>query len=395
MYVNSLPPDMDTASACSTESSDGINTFKKCEETREDAGSTASSPEDNVKELCQDMDTQVDSFIPTVTAIATTPDFQWMVQPTIITSVSTTLGSKPANSVQSSPRAASKVGGTKGKNSARKGKAEQLSPADEEKKKVRRERNKMAAAKCRNRRRELTDTLQAETDILEEEGAALELEIANLLKEKERLEDALSTHKPMCQLPEELGVMFRDAAPAAGGPPDFPPGSPSGEDRLQEDGGSQDGVLLQDGMDALPSDPSAAISGDSDILLCASAEISGCDLEQSLEVKEGALLDELVSGLEDDDGAPMETGRSVPDIDLSSSLGVSDWETLYKSVSGDLEPLSTPVVTSTPTCNSYLSVFTFACPELDALPEGMDGVKGGAGKTESGDLLNSPTLLAL
>ncbi|XP_030212167.1 proto-oncogene c-Fos-like isoform X3 [Gadus morhua] len=376
MYVNSLPPDMDTASACSTESSDGINTFKKCEETREDAGSTASSPEDNVKELCQDMDTQVDSFIPTVTAIATTPDFQWMVQPTIITSVSQTLGSKPANSVQSSPRAASK-----------------LSPADEEKKKVRRERNKMAAAKCRNRRRELTDTLQAETDILEEEGAALELEIANLLKEKERLEDALSTHKPMCQLPEELGVMFRDAT--VGGPPDFPPGSPSGEDRLQEDGGSQDGVLLQDGMDAQPSDPSAAISGDSDILLCASAEISGCDLEPSLEVKEGALLDELVSGLEDDDGAPMETGRSVPDIDLSSSLGVSDWETLYKSVSGDLEPLSTPVVTSTPTCNSYLSVFTFACPELDALPEGMDGVKGGAGKTESGDLLNSPTLLAL
>ncbi|CAL8300168.1 unnamed protein product [Boreogadus saida] len=397
MYVNSLPPDMDTASACSTESSDGINTFKKCEETREDAGSTASSPEDNVKELCQDMDTQVDSFIPTVTAIATTPDFQWMVQPTIITSVSPTLGSKLANSVQSSPRAASKVGGTKGKKSARKGKAEQLSPADEEKKRVRRERNKMAAAKCRNRRRELTDTLQAETDILEEEGAALELEIANLLKEKERLEDALSAHKPVCRLPEELGVMFRDAAaPAAGGPPDFPPGSPSGEDRLQEDG-----VLLQDGMDgAQPSDPSAAISGDSDILLCASsAEIGGRDLEEpSLGVKEGALLDQLVSGLEDDDddGAPMETGRSVPDIDLSGSLGVSDWETLYKSVSGDLEPLSTPVVTSTPTCNSYLSVFTFACPELDALPEGMDGVKGGgAGKTESGDLLNSPTLLAL
>ena len=237
-----------------------------------------------------------------------------------------------------------------------------------------------------------------ETDILEEEGAALELEIANLLKEKERLECALSTHKPVCQLPEELDIMFRDAAPAAAaagtGPPDFPPGSPSGEDKLQEDGGSQDSVSLQDGMDA-PSDPSAAISGDSDILLCASAEISGCDLEPSLEVKDGALLYELVSGLEDDDGAPMETGRSVPDIDLSSSLGVSDWETLYKSVSGDLEPLSTPVVTSTPTCNSYMSVFTFACPELDALPEGMDGVNGGAGKTESGDLLNSPTLLAL
>ncbi|PNI84351.1 FOS isoform 9, partial [Pan troglodytes] len=32
---------------------------------------------------------------------------------------------------------------------------------EEEKRRIRRERNKMAAAKCRNRRRELTDTLQA------------------------------------------------------------------------------------------------------------------------------------------------------------------------------------------------------------------------------------------
>jgi len=50
MYVNSVScPDMDTASACSTESSGGINAFKTCEEIREDAGSAASSPEDNVK----------------------------------------------------------------------------------------------------------------------------------------------------------------------------------------------------------------------------------------------------------------------------------------------------------------------------------------------------------
>lgn len=37
----------------------------------------------------------------------------------------------------------------------------QVTPEEEEKKRVRRERNKQAAAKCRNRRRELTDTLQA------------------------------------------------------------------------------------------------------------------------------------------------------------------------------------------------------------------------------------------
>ncbi|CAG10618.1 unnamed protein product, partial [Tetraodon nigroviridis] len=138
-------------------------------------------------------------IVPTVTAISSTPDFQWMVQPTIITSVSPSLGSKQANEPRSPHQATPKEGGNKGKNAVKKGKAEQvgrsasplttrtaaggarshgcvslhqphnwafllpfqLSPEEEEKKRIRRERNKMAAAKCRNRRRELTDTLQA------------------------------------------------------------------------------------------------------------------------------------------------------------------------------------------------------------------------------------------
>lgn len=281
----------------------------------------------------------------------------------------------------------------------------------------------MAAAKCRNRRRELTDTLQAvskqwlicsavlytycgvfcflfvclifhmddflvsiclkETDKLEEEKAALETEIANLIKEKERLEFILATHKPVCQVSEELESIFQEST----GSPGLPP-SPD-EDRLPEDG-TQEAPSLQDMDD--PSDPSTAISGNSNILLCASAEINICDLEPSLDLKEG-LLDNILPTLEEK--TPMETARSVPDIDLSSSLGVSDWETLYKSVSSDLEPLSTPVVTSTPTCSSYLSVFTFACPELDSLTEGLDSHKGGGSKGDSVDILNSPTLLAL
>lgn len=36
----------------------------------------------------------------------------------------------------------------------------QLTPEEEEKRRIRRERNKLAAAKCRNRRRELTEMLQ-------------------------------------------------------------------------------------------------------------------------------------------------------------------------------------------------------------------------------------------
>lgn len=231
----------------------------------------------------------------------------------------------------------------------------------------------------------ILDLYLKETDKLEEEKSALETEIANLLKEKERLEFILATHKPVCQMSEELESMFQEPA----GSPVLPP-SPD-EDRLPEDG-TQEAPSLQD-MD-IPSDPSTAISGNSNILLCASAEINICDLEPSLDIKEG-LLDNMLPSLEEK--TPMETARSVPDIDLSSSLGVSDWETLYKSVSGDLEPLSTPVVTSTPTCSSYLSMFTFACPELDSLTEELDIHRGGGGgsKSESVDILNSPTLLAL
>uniref|UniRef100_A0A7N8XNY4 V-fos FBJ murine osteosarcoma viral oncogene homolog Aa n=1 Tax=Mastacembelus armatus TaxID=205130 RepID=A0A7N8XNY4_9TELE len=351
---------MDSVSpTCRTESPVGTLNQKTPDETSSPSSLSVISI---FQEVCQDMSVQDASFVPTVTAISSTPDFQWMVQPTIITSVSPSLGSKRANEQQSSHQATPKAGGNKGKNAARKGKTEQLSPEEEEKKRIRRERNKMAAAKCRNRRRELTDTLQAEADKLEEEKAALETEIANLLKEKERLEFILATHKPVCQMSEELESIFQETT------------APS----------------LQD-MD-IPSDPSTAISGNSNILLCASAEINICDLEPSLDIKEG-LLDNVLPSLEEK--TPMETARSVPDIDLSSSLGVSDWETLYKSVSNDLEPLSTPVVTSTPTCSTYLSVFTFACPELDSLTEGLDGHKSGGSKAESVDILNSPTLLAL
>ncbi|XP_059811171.1 fos-related antigen 1-like isoform X2 [Hypanus sabinus] len=83
---------------------------------------------------------------------------------------------------------------------------EELSPEEEERKRLRRERNKLAAAKCRNRRRELTDWLQAETDQLEDKKSSLQKEIADLQKEKERLEFVLEAHQPICKIPAEGGV---------------------------------------------------------------------------------------------------------------------------------------------------------------------------------------------
>ncbi|XP_040437471.1 LOW QUALITY PROTEIN: protein fosB-like, partial [Falco naumanni] len=83
-----------------------------------------------------------------------------------------------------------------------------LTPEEEEKRRVRRERNKLAAAKCRNRRRELTDRLQAVSTSREEEKAELESEIAELQKEKDRLEFVLVAHAPACKLPyEDVGSL--------------------------------------------------------------------------------------------------------------------------------------------------------------------------------------------
>ncbi|KAM9451518.1 uncharacterized protein fosl1b isoform 2-T2 [Clarias gariepinus] len=69
-----------------------------------------------------------------------------------------------------------------------------------ERRRARRERNRIAAARCRDRRRMLTDTLQNETEELERVKAQLEAEIAGLEREKERLELVLEAHKPACKM---------------------------------------------------------------------------------------------------------------------------------------------------------------------------------------------------
>ncbi|XP_030075238.1 protein FosB isoform X1 [Microcaecilia unicolor] len=168
------------------------------------------------------------SFVPTVTAITTSQDLQWLVQPTLISSVAQSQGqamshqqtpldpydlpgtsySTPGMSSYSGAAGASSVTPTAAlsrptRARTKRQREESLTPEEEEKRRVRRERNKLAAAKCRNRRKELTDRLQTETDVLEEEKAELEAEILELQKEKERLEFVLVAHKPSCKIPYE------------------------------------------------------------------------------------------------------------------------------------------------------------------------------------------------
>ncbi|XP_077312169.1 fos-related antigen 1 [Lithobates pipiens] len=130
-------------------------------------------------------------FIPTLNAITSSQDLNWMVQPSV-RSLALPPYPSPRHGVI---RSMSGV-----LNMARRRGGEHVSPEEEERRRVRRERNKVAAAKCRNRRKELTDYLQAETDKLEEEKSSLQKDIAELQKQKDKLELILEAHQPICKV---------------------------------------------------------------------------------------------------------------------------------------------------------------------------------------------------
>lgn len=73
-------------------------------------------------------------------------------------------------------------------------------PEEEERRKVRRERNKMAAARCRKRRLDHTNELQDETERLEEKKQALHEEIRKLTHDKDNLHTILQTHLLTCRM---------------------------------------------------------------------------------------------------------------------------------------------------------------------------------------------------
>ncbi|KAM9779197.1 protein c-Fos-like [Syngnathus typhle] len=242
----------------------------------------------------------------------------------------------------------------------RKGHKNKPSKEEDERRRIRRERNKIAAAKCRNRRRELIDTLQAETDQLEEEKSILQSEIDELLKEKERLEQVLSSHDSSCCKLEE---------------------------KADED---EDTMTSPESLAQVRCIPAAAIFGNSNLLLSSNLEE---DQDESLEdLKDD--LDDLVPSLEMEASEEGEAaaGAFVPDIvDLSGPLCLPDWETLYKSVADDLECLAAPLAASSgPSWGGGIyrtGVFSFNLADLDALAEDA--------RSGPEDSLNSPTLLAL
>ncbi|XP_077366956.1 protein c-Fos-like [Festucalex cinctus] len=351
MMFNVFNPECDSSSRCSSASPAADSNSNVGYYQASPAGSYSSIGSPQSQDFTELTATSA-SFVPTVTAISSSPDLQWLVQP-LVSSVAPSHRGHPYASRPSPayPKGAVKLSASRPHSTTKRGRTEQISPEEEAKRKIRRERNKQAAAKCRNRRRELTDTLQAETDQLEDEKSNLQNDITNLLKEKERLEFILAAHQPFCKVPTELDSDF---APASVSP-------------------------------ALTAAKAAAPAADP--LFSGAVKLSVLDasaLEESLELL-----------------SKTEVERSVPEVDLSASLcgALSDWEQLHPTVSaGDFEPpLCTPVVMCTPAgAAAFTSSFVFTFPEADAFPGcGVAHRRGSSGNEQSSDSLNSPTLLAL
>jgi hypothetical protein len=73
-----------------------------------------------------------------------------------------------------------------------------LTPEDELRRKRRRDRNKIAATKCRNKKKAKTQKLVAEGEVVEVQNINLKQEIVRLEAEQRHLESILSMHERSC-----------------------------------------------------------------------------------------------------------------------------------------------------------------------------------------------------
>ncbi|XP_051533557.1 protein c-Fos-like isoform X2 [Myxocyprinus asiaticus] len=145
---------------------------------------------------------------PNLDVIASSPDLQWLLQSSIPSQSETNLETSSPMIPSTMPNCpylsqsssfdlscVEAVGDSAAGHTDKHMSSEKL-----ERIRIRRERNRVAAAKCRDRRRVLIDTLQIETDHLEQVKTQLEEEIVALEREREKLEIVFEAHKPFCKL---------------------------------------------------------------------------------------------------------------------------------------------------------------------------------------------------
>nr|Q91496.1 RecName: Full=Protein c-Fos; AltName: Full=Cellular oncogene fos; AltName: Full=Transcription factor AP-1 subunit c-Fos [Tetraodon fluviatilis]AAB07359.1 c-fos [Tetraodon fluviatilis] len=374
MMFTSFNAECDSSSRCSASPSDNVYYPSP-------AGSYSSMGSPQSQDLT-DLTASSASFVPTVTAISTSPDLQWMVQP-LVSSVAPSRRAHPYSPSPSYKRTVMRSGASKPH--AKRGRVEQTTPEEEEKKRIRRERNKQAAAKCRNRRRELTDSLQAETDQLEAEKSSLQNDIANLLKEKERLEFILAAHQPICKIPSQMDSDF----PVVSMSPVHAYLSTAASTQPQTS--VPEATTVTSSHSTFTSTSNSIFGSNSDSLL-STATVS--DSVVKMTDLESSVLEESLDLLAKTEVETVE----VPDVNLSSSLYTAqDWEPLHATIgSSDFEPLCTPVVTCTPACTTITSSFVFTFPEAETFPTCCVAHRRGSNSNDqSSDSLSSPTLLAL
>ncbi|XP_060791134.1 protein c-Fos isoform X1 [Neoarius graeffei] len=152
------------------------------------------------------------TFSPNAGSVTSRPDDEWLVESSLVSEAECaldTLASFLPSSLPNCPCLLSQCftselfhSGTRGRSQdpEQEHSTQPRSVEECERRRARRERNRIAAARCRDRRRMLTDTLQNETEQLEHVKAQLEAEIAGLEREKERLELVLEAHKPACKM---------------------------------------------------------------------------------------------------------------------------------------------------------------------------------------------------
>uniref|UniRef100_A0A671EAS8 FosB proto-onco, AP-1 transcription factor subunit n=1 Tax=Rhinolophus ferrumequinum TaxID=59479 RepID=A0A671EAS8_RHIFE len=189
-----FPGDYDSGSRCSSSPSAESQYLSSVD-------SFGSPPAAAASQECAGLGEMPGSFVPTVTAITTSQDLQWLVQPTLISSMAQSQGQPlasqpPAVDPYDMPGTSYSTPGISGYSSG--GASGSGGPSTSG---TTSGPGPSRPARARPRRpREET-----ETDQLEEEKAELESEIAELQKEKERLEFVLVAHKPGCKIPYEEG----------------------------------------------------------------------------------------------------------------------------------------------------------------------------------------------
>merc|ERR1739847_250796 len=98
---------------------------------------------------------------------------------------------------------------------ANKRKAEEdlMDPEEDEKRSMRRNRNRLAAAKCRQKRLDQIETLQVEVNNWEKKNRSLEEEVAALKADKEELQYILAAHRNTCSLQVKAEPVTEEESP--------------------------------------------------------------------------------------------------------------------------------------------------------------------------------------